>query len=309
MTLISLRTVFVAAVVSTMAFSTACTKKDGSKEDDSAEAYKDIEKTFDKSEPPAADRKPIEGVDVSKLEKHMQPVFEALVDKLPSPCGKAHSLRTSRNTDADCNRAPFATEYVFELTLDGASESEIKELYKLRFDKTKVVDLKVSAQTPHHGPSDAPVKVIEFFDYGCPACKMMEPMFEESLKGYETEVAVYYKQFPLSAHPDSQGAAQAALAAHKQGKFDEMHNMLFADQHAHELDSLNSYAGKLGVDMAQFKSDYAAMKAVVDADKAEGEAVGISGTPAVYINGRSYDGPNHPKYFKMWIAEALAEAI
>ncbi len=69
------------------------------------------------------------------------------------------------------------------------------------------------------------------------------------------------------------------------------------------------YRPQPGVDMAQWTKDYEALKVTVDADKAEGEAAGISGTPAIYINGRSYEGPNHPKYMKMWLAEALAEAI
>jgi protein-disulfide isomerase len=292
-----------------MAFSAACTKKDGSKGDTSAEAYKDIEKTFDDSEPAPEARKPIEGVDTSELEKPMAVRFEALVDKLPSPCGEAHSLRTSRNTDSDCKRAPFATEYVFELTKDGATDSEIKELYALRFRESKAIEFKTSAETPHRGPTDATVKVVEFFDFGCPACKMMKPVLDEALQGMETEVVLYFKQFPLSAHPDSQGAAQAALAAHKQGKYDQMHEMLFADQHAHKMDSLKAYAGKIGLDMAQWTKDYEAAKPAVEADKAEGEAAGVTGTPAIYINGRVYEGPNHPKYFKMWLAEALAEAI
>ena len=145
--LLSLRTVFVASVVASMAFSTACTKKDSGKGDTSAEAYKDIEKTFDESEPAPEARKPIEGVDTSELEKPMEVRFEALIDKLPSPCGEAHSLRTSRNTDTNCKRAPFATEYVFELTKDGASDSEIKELYALRFKETKPIEFR-SAPIP-----------------------------------------------------------------------------------------------------------------------------------------------------------------
>ncbi len=296
-------------MVSSLALSAACTKKDGSKEDEGKEAYKEIEKTFDETEPPEAERKPVEGVNAAELDKPIQVRFESLADNLPSPCGKAHSLRTSRNTDADCKRAPFAVEYVFELAKDGASDSEIKELYALRFRETKAYEFKLSAETPHHGPTDATVQIVEFFDYGCPACKQMKPLLEEVLAGMENEVVLYYKQFPLSAHPDSQGAAQAALAANKQGKFDEMHAMLFADQHAHKLDSLKSYATKVGVDLAQWNTDYAAFSALVDADKAEGEAAGVSGTPAIFINGRSYEGPNSAKYMTMWLSEALAEAI
>lgn len=296
--------------MASLPLSFACKKKDPG---DSAgnEAYKDIETTFDGTEPAPEDRKPVDGVDPTEMEKHMQVRFESMLDKLPSPCGKAHSLRTSRNSDPDCKRAPFAVEYLFELTKEGATDEEIKELYALRFRDTKALSFIHDPSTPHHGPTDASVKIVEFFDYGCPACKMMKPVLDEALTGLETEVVVYYKQFPLSGpgHENSPLAAQAALAANKQGKFDEMHAMLFANQHSHSMEDITGYATKIGLDMAKFKADFEAAKPVVEEDKAEGVKAGVMGTPAIYINGREYQGPNHPKYFKMWVKEALAEAV
>lgn len=289
--------------------SASCQKEKGDT-NNGTEAYKDIEKSFDTTEPAPAERKPVTGVTMSELEKPMAVRFDSLVDKLPSPCGKAHSLRTSRNNDETCKRAPFAVSYVFELVKDGATSDEIKELYKLRFDVAKPpIAFTYDAATPHHGPTDAPVKIVEFFDYGCPACAMMSPVIEEALKGYETDVVVYYKQFPLDAHPDSAGAAQAALVAHKQGKFDGMHKLLFDNQHSHKSDNLKEYAAQIGLDMGNWTEDLAAAKAMVDADKAEGEKAGVSGTPALFINGRAYEGPSHPKYLKMWLDEPLAKAI
>ena len=85
-------------------------------------------------------------------------------------------------------------------------------------------------------------------------------MFAPELKAAAAElpgdVAVFYKQFPLSSHPDSGPAAQAALAAGKQGKFAEMHELLFKNSPRHKLDNLKTYAESLGLDMAKFLADY-----------------------------------------------------
>jgi protein-disulfide isomerase len=137
---------------------------------------------------------------------------------------------------------------------------------------------------------------------------MMKPAIEESLKGYETDVVLYYKQFPLKGHPDSPYAARAALAANAQGKFHEMHEALFEDQHAHRPEDVRKLAEKLGLDMAKFDADYNAMEAKVEADRQEGVKLGVTGTPTLYINGIPYEGPSHPKYIKLWIDEALSKA-
>lgn len=305
MTQLSLRKLFVLGATALLCVSASCQKE----KEPETKAYKDIEKTFDSTEPAPAERKPVEGVDVAALDKPLQVRFESLVDKLPSPCGKAHSLRTSRNTDESCKRAPFAVEYVYELIKDGASSNEVKEIYKARFDPTEAISFNYDSSGPHTGPTDAPVKLVEFYDYGCPACSRMKPIIEAALVGYETDVVIYYKQFPLSSHPDSAGAAQAALVAHQQGKFGEMHTLLFSNQHAHKMDDLKEYAKEIGLKTDTLAADMAALKAKVDAEKAEGEKVGIQGTPALYINGRSYDGPSDAKYLQMWIKESLAKAI
>lgn len=295
----------IAAVAASFAL-VSCKKADNDKSQ--GEAYKNIEKTFDDSEPSKAERKPMPGVNLEKLGSD-KGRFEKLVDTLPSPCGKAHSLRTSRNNDASCKRAPFAVEYVFELVSDGGSVSEIKEIYALRFRKVTAVKISMTPEIPHSGPSDAPIKIAEFYDYGCPACKAMKSALEETLKSYDTDVAVFYKQFPLDSHgAESIASAQAAIAAGKQDKFKEMHDLLFEDQHNHKADTLTRYAKQIGLDMVAYERDFKAAEALVTADKEEGVALGITGTPMLYINGIQYEGLTHPKYLKMWIEEQLADA-
>ncbi len=259
----------------------------------------------------AADRKPVEGVNLSELDKDGQARFDTLLDKLPSPCGKAHSLRTSRNEDATCKRAPFAVEYLFALVASGAGDEEVKDYYSARFRAAEPIELSYDANAPHHGPTDATVKIAEYYDYACPACKQMKSVIDDALLGFETEVVMYYKQYPLSipGHENSGIAAQAAIAADKQGKFQEMHSLLFANAHSHSMDELKQYATSIGLDMVKFQSDFDAAKALVDHDKSEGMALGIESTPTILINGIRYEGPSDARFMKMWFKEALTEAI
>lgn len=268
---------------------------------------KDVIAAFDDSEPPAAERKPVEGADVGKLGSQEQQRFEKLVDKLPSPCGKAHSLRTSRNTDAACIRARFAVDYVIALLTDGATDDEARELYNLRYRKEESKKgFRLNADVPHTGPADARVVLVEFFDYGCPACQAFAPELAQVMEAYPNDAVLYYKQFPLAAHEFSRGAAQAALAASKQGKFHEYHEVLFKNPQAHKKENLFSHAKALGLDMAKFEADFAAVSAQVESDKKEGEDAHVDSTPTLFINGRKYQDPAVARYVKMWIEEELA---
>jgi protein-disulfide isomerase len=254
--------------------------------------------------PPNTD--PIPGVDVSKLDEAKAKRFFALASTLPSPCGKAHSLRTSITEDTSCKRASFAARYVIEMLADEASDKDAKEFYELHYKKDTPRQSFKLDNAPYSGAPDAPVKLVEFFDYGCPTCKQYVPMLKEALAPFPDQAVLYYKQFPLPSHVHSKGAAQAALAAHEQGKFQQMHELLFARAPSHTKPELTNYAKTIGLDMARFEASYMANRAKVEADVAEGNAAGVDGTPTVFINGKKYEGPHHPKYMSMWIEEELA---
>ncbi|MBL4635625.1 MAG: thioredoxin domain-containing protein [Kofleriaceae bacterium] len=300
-------------VLLSLALSGAC---GGSQDSGAASEYSGIESSFAKKEEPQAPAKPakkstqpVEGVDIAALDGELATRFNALLDSLASPCGKAHSLRTSRNEDSSCKRAPYAVSYAYELVKDGADDDQIKDLHRLRFRDAPIQSFRYDLSAPHAGDANAPVKVVEFFDYGCPACARFHPLLETVATDMKGDVVIYFKQFPLSSHKDSPGAAQAALAAHKQGKFGAMHLILFENQHEHLMMNLVDYAKQIGLDMSKFRKDYIEAEALVKADRAEGERAGVNGTPAVYINGREYEGPAQPKYFKMWVEEAREGAI
>jgi protein-disulfide isomerase len=157
------------------------------------------------------------------------------------------------------------------------------------------------------GDAAAPVTLVEFFDYGCPACVQLKPTIDQVFKENQSRLKVYYKMYPLVAkHPDSMGAAKAALAAHAQGKFHAMHDIIFAKFGAQKADDLRGYAQQIGLDMGKYAADFAAAEARVKADMQDGEAVGVDGTPTLFLNGRKYPGPSDRKYFAAAIEEELA---
>ena len=252
-----------------------------------------------------ASREPIPGVDLEGLGDKKTDRFYALVESLQSPCGQAHSLRVSLTEDTACKRAPFAARYLTEMLSDELDDAEIKELYELHYKSAEEQSFEL-AGTPHSGAPDAPVKLVEFYDYGCGACKQFAPIIEEAVSALPDDAVLYYKQFPLPSHTNSKPAAQAVLAAREQGKFKEMHELLFARSPMHQKAALVEYAKSLGLDMQKFEADFAAALPAVDASIAEGDAAGVRGTPTLFINGRQYEGPAHPKYIRLWIEEELA---
>jgi protein-disulfide isomerase len=256
---------------------------------------------------PAAptDKTPLPGIDVGGLDADKQAMFYKLVGSLTSPCGKAHSLRTSFSTDQTCKRATFAVQYVQALITDGAAEPLVREQYDNKYKLGPKLTIPVDPLFSV-GPKDAPIQIVEFFDYGCPACQQFFPEVEELLKQRGNQVIVYYKMFPLEKiHPDSKNAAQGAVAAAAQGKFVEMHNVLFKNQ-AHTKDDVFKDAKDLGLDMTKFATDYDAADVKIKADQKDGDALGVTGTPAVYLNSHEYKGPRMSSYLGRWIDEEIA---
>jgi protein-disulfide isomerase len=252
------------------------------------------------------DTTPLPGIDLGKLDSDKQQVFYRLIGSLSSPCGKAHSLRTSFTTDQSCKRAPFAVRYVIALLEDEASESQAREEYEKHYLKTpKKVSFDLSHE-PHVGNDDAPIRLVEFYDYGCPHCAEFLPGLDRVIADEKGKLVVYFMHYNLGHFTNSQEASQAALAAFAQGKFKEMHELLFAHRTEHNPEELEGYAKQIGLDMARYKADYAAAADHVAKQKAQGEAAGVDSTPTLFINDRKYEGPVHPKYLEMWIDEEMA---
>jgi protein-disulfide isomerase len=140
---------------------------------------------------------------------------------------------------------------------------------------------------PARGAPNAPVTIIEFTDFQCPACAAMQPVIDDVLKGYGDKVRFVVRDFPLAMHKDARKAAEAANAAHAQGKFFEYTALLFKRQKSLDVESLKKYASELGLDRKRFDAalDSGNYAAEVRHDAQEGEIYGINSTPTIFING------------------------
>jgi protein-disulfide isomerase len=164
------------------------------------------------------------------------------------------------------------------------------------------------------GPNNAPVKIYEFSDFQCPYCNKANATIQQVVKKYDGKVQLVFKAFPLNFHKEAPAAHRAALAAGKQGKFWEMHDLLFENFRAFkgaDMTTLTAgYAQQLGLNVEQFKKDLAdpAIDAQVKAEMAEGSKVGVRGTPNFFVNGTRIVGAQGAPAFEAAIEAALKEA-
>jgi protein-disulfide isomerase len=140
---------------------------------------------------------------------------------------------------------------------------------------------------PARGEATAPVTIVEFTDFQCPACAAMHPVLDEVLKSYGNKVRFVVRDFPLNMHEWARKAAEAADAANAQGKFFEYIAVLFKNQKALDVPSLKKYATEVGLDRARFDAalDRGVYAAEVQKDVEDGEMYGVGSTPTIFING------------------------
>lgn len=167
----------------------------------------------------------------------------------------------------------------------------------------------VEAKGPSRGPVGAPITIVEFSDFECPYCSRAEETVSEVLRVYGDKIRLVYRDLPLPNHTNAPKAAEAAHCAGEQDKYWEMHAKLFANQRALDVASLKGYAKDLKLDQARFDKclDSGAMAAKVEEGKKAGNELGISGTPAFFVNGILISGAQPFDAFKEIIDAELAQ--
>src|ERR1043165_4049321 len=161
--------------------------------------------------------------------------------------------------------------------------------------KTQTGPAKLGADPPHAlGSMDAPVMIEEFGDFECPPCGQLHPILKTMKAEFGPRLVIVFREFPMaSLHPHAVEAARAAEAAGLQGKFWEMHDLLYETQQAwHEASDAQAifeeYAARIGLDVEPSKLDAASQS--VDQrlrlDRERGSWIGVEGTPTVFLNGR-----------------------
>lgn len=163
-------------------------------------------------------------------------------------------------------------------------------------------------EAPVVGPKTAPITIVEFSDFQCPFCKKVGPTLDQIRKEYGDQIRIAFKHQPLDIHPKAPAAHAAAEAAHRQGKFWEMHDLIFENQREMSPEKYLEYAEQLGLDIEQFKRDVASdeVKKRISSDKLEAAKLSASGTPTFYINGLVVSGAKPFEAFKVIIDKELA---
>jgi protein-disulfide isomerase len=158
------------------------------------------------------------------------------------------------------------------------------------------------------GPPDAPVTLVEYGDYECPYCGEAYPVVKALQERLGDQICFVFRNFPLAqAHPHAEEAAEAAEAAASQGKFWEMHDLLYENQDALEPEDLVKYARALRLELPRFVLEMRehVYKERVREDFRSGVRSGVNGTPTFFINGVRHDGPFDLRSLLAAIEEAV----
>ncbi len=198
--------------------------------------------------------------------------------------------------------------------IGGAVFGMIKLAGRTPANQTALLANAVSASDWIRGDKESKVVLVEYSDFQCPACKIFYAFLRQIEVKYGTKIELVYRNFPLSQHANAMLAAQAAEAAGKQGKFWEMHDMIFENQDAWASQSntdaektLVSYAQSLKLNIDQFKKDLnsAEIKTKIEQDYQGGIKSGIDATPTFFLNGKKLPPPTSYGEFENTISQAI----
>lgn len=162
---------------------------------------------------------------------------------------------------------------------------------------------------PAQGNPNAPIKLIEFSEFQCPFCKRARPTIEKVLSTYKDQIYYVFRDFPLSFHKEAKNASLAANCAHEQGKYWEFNHELWENQQALSTEKYTEIAKKIALNLDKYNQCYTSRKfdKEIDKDQNDGIDVGVSGTPAYFINGKFLSGAQPFESFREIIDEELAK--
>jgi protein-disulfide isomerase len=209
------------------------------------------------------------------------------------PCdGKVNSLDECLQAPDACSLAMSVGGKMLRLIKEKASDAQISDEVQRDVANARKVYTFVLDGRPAKGAASPVVTIVEFSDYECPHCKLMADVLKRLVERHSDKLRIIHKQFPLNSHANAPKASAAALAAGRQGKYWEYHDMVFAAQS--ELQSagdpvplLERWAEQLGLNMQRFRTDMASPQigAIIAQDRAEGEQASIEATPTLFLNG------------------------
>jgi len=228
------------------------------------------------------------GVDLKDLDEDESKILMAILEEQFDPCGKPRSFLDAAQKPENCKIATKLANYVVDRISRGLSKRQIvrglmEELKRMtvrhKFDLTG---------RPSVGPQKAKVVVVEFFDFQCPHCRLVAPKVVKLVKS-KKGVRLVYKQYPLAFHKAAKPAAIAAIAAHMQGKYSKLHDLLFDGQETLDEAIIGKLVVKAKLNSKKYKAAIKKATAMVEADVKEGDVVGIMGTPSFFVNGMAVE--------------------
>lgn len=248
----------------------------------------------------------MQGVSLEGMSDAQKQLVMAILNEHGCDCSCGMKLAVCRRDDSKCGRSLQLANQVVDLVKKGKTREEIVKTALA--SPTKFVQFPLTAgDAPSIGPANAKVTILHYVDYQCPFCAKASPTMEQIVKDYPSDVRIVYKMHPLDFHAQASIAAQAALAAHAQGKFLPMHKKLFENSSSLSRDKIMGFAKDIALDLDRFTKDLDAgtYKTEIQKQASEAQAIGASGTPASFVNGRYLSGAKPYNIFKDMIDEEL----
>lgn len=223
--------------------------------------------------------------------------------------GAPFTLAGCLKEDKPCKRhATRGLTLVANQLAGGASPSEALAAYNRYYGSfdpksRKSIDL---TDAPCLGPADAKVTLVEFADYECPYCAAAAPILHQAVQE-NPQVRLCFQHFPLPTHDNAFSAAQAAVYAHRHGKFWELHELIFRNQQRLSSQVIKDLVQQVGLDPQGLVKAVAddELAPVVEKQRAQGRALGITGTPTIFVNGRQFTLPLSPELLRFTIEDEL----
>jgi predicted DsbA family dithiol-disulfide isomerase len=237
------------------------------------------------------------------LNSDQRAVFMKVANQALCPCNCPLTLAGCLKDKPKCKRASVIARYIARQTTGGLTAMDIITDLSEGFSGSMAEPaFKFSKAAPSatRGKPGAKLMVVEYADFRCPHCREAVKFVDAVVASLGDKIDFSFRHFPLQSLEPSVLAAEATEAAGAQGKFYEMHAILFKNADALKREDLIRYAGQLKLDVARFTKDLdeRRFRAKVMADKEEGSKAGVDATPTIYINGRKFTLPHTVENFR-----------
>jgi len=243
-------------------------------------------------------RREVDSKAATMTEAQIDTIYEQNKDRF---AGQARGDALARIREAVAGRAKAERRAAFEKELRDAAQVAVRL-------EAPHAAVEIPAGAPSTGAANAPVTIVEFTDYQCPYCHRAQGVIEEVLERYSGKVRLVHLDFPLEGHPGALPAARAARCAGEQGKFWEYHRNLMTTKGSLDDADLKGRAVSLQLSASTFATCLSSGRhdAAIQASVKEGEGLGVTGTPAYFVNGRMISGARPVESFAEVIDAQLA---